>query len=67
MLKQNNAEHKCNGCIFGKSHRTPIQRESQSRAKNVLDLVHKDVLGPLEIYAVGRSKYVITFIDDQTN
>ena len=67
VLKSDNTEHICDGCILGKSHRTPIPRQSHSRAKNVLDLVHSDVLGPLEVDSVGGSKYFISFIDDHSN
>lgn len=66
-LNSTNAGHKCNGCILGKGHRTPFPHKSLSRASNVLDLVHSDVLGPLEVDSVGGSKYVITFIDDHSN
>ena len=67
VLKSNNTEHKCDGCILGKGHRTPFPRESQSRARNVLELVHTDVLGPVEVYSIGGSKYFISFIDDHSN
>ena len=67
VLNSRQTEIKCNGCILGKGHRTSIPRKSQSRASNVLDLVHTDVLGPFEVSSVGGSKYVITFIDDHSN
>lgn len=57
----------CNGCIMGKSHRTPIPKKSDSRASAVLDLVHSDVVGPLEVPSIGGFRYFVTFIDDHSN
>lgn len=62
-----NAEHNCNVCNLSKSHRTPFRHKSSSRTRNVLEIVHSNVTGPLEVDSVGGSKYVITFIDDYSN
>ena len=67
ILKPSNIEKSCNGCILGKSHRTPIPRQSHSHTSNVLDLVHSDVLGPVEVESIGGSKYFISFIDNHSN
>eukprot|EP00171_Calliarthron_tuberculosum_P001045 IDg1045t1 len=56
----------CSGCILGKSHRSPIPKKSSSRTRAVLDLVHSDVVGPLEVQSIGGSHYFITFIDDHS-
>ena len=57
----------CTGCILGKGHRSPIPKSSPSRASRVLELVHSDVMGPLEVSSVSGSRYLITFIDDYSN
>ena len=57
----------CTGCILGKGHRTPIPKKSLTQTSKVLELVHSDVLGPIEVKSVGGSRYVITFIDDYSN
>lgn len=57
----------CKGCIYGKSKRTVIPKSSNSRAKAVLDLVHSDVSGPIDVPSLGGSRYFITFIDDHSN
>jgi hypothetical protein len=36
----------------------------RNRAKEVLELVHFDVCGPINFQARGEYEYVITFIDD---
>eukprot|EP00171_Calliarthron_tuberculosum_P016658 IDg16658t1 len=54
----------CSGCIMGKSHRSLIPKKIKSHTRAVLDLVHSDVVGPLEVQSIGGSHYFITFIDD---
>eukprot|EP00171_Calliarthron_tuberculosum_P001057 IDg1057t1 len=57
----------CIGCILGKGTRAPIPKSSSTKTKKVLELVHSDVMGPLEVPSVGRNRYIITFIDDYSN
>jgi len=57
----------CVGCISGKAHRSVIPKERTSeRATGILDLVHTDVCGPIEVASVGQSRYFVTFIDDHS-
>lgn len=54
----------CEGCILGKAQRTPIPKFTTSRANKPLQLVHSDVLGPIEVPSLGRVRYFVSFIDD---
>lgn len=54
----------CDGCVRGKAHRTPIPKTTSSRSTKLLELIHSDVNGPLEIPSLGGSRYFITFVDD---
>lgn len=54
----------CSGCVLGKGHRQPIPKKSNTRATKLLELVHSDVNGPLEVPSLGGSRYFVTFIDD---
>ena len=54
----------CHGCVLGKGHRDSFPKHSMSRTNRVLEIVHSDVVGPLEIPSIGGSRYFITFIDD---
>ena len=56
--------HNCHGCILGKSHRAIIPKSRSNPATKLLELVHTDVLGPVEVPSVGGSRCLITFIDD---
>ncbi len=54
----------CTGCVLGKGHRQAIPKNSNTRATKLLELVHSDVNGPLEVPSLGGSRYFVTFIDD---
>lgn len=40
--------------------------KSRERAKKPLELVHTDVLGPVEVESLGGARYAIGFTDDYT-
>lgn len=54
----------CTGCVYGKGHQAPIPKASTSRSSALLELVHSDVLGPVNVSSLGGSRYFISFIDD---
>ncbi len=60
----NSQELTCTGCVLGKGHRQLIPKKSHSRSTKLLELVHSDVNGPLEVPSLGGSRYFVTFIDD---
>lgn len=55
----------CEVCVAGKQNKLPFQI-SGKRAKNLLDLVHSDLCGPMSVESIGGAKYFITFIDDHS-
>ena len=58
----------CEGCVKGKVHRSPIPKTRTSpRASDLLDKVHSDVCGPVEVPSLGGSRYFVTFIDEHSN
>ena len=54
----------CEHCIYGRQRRVSFLRGGHGRKKNVLELVHSDVFGPVNIKSLGGSSYFVTFIDD---
>ena len=54
----------CSGCVLGKGHRAAIPKKSNNRSTRLLELVHSDVNGPIEVPSLGGSRYFVTFIDD---
>ena len=49
---QNNS---CDSCILGKHHRDNFPKEATYRAKETLELVHKDICGPMQTQSIGGS------------
>ena len=53
----------CEACMMGKSHRQ-ISHTAAERTKELLALVHSDVLGPVQTQSHQGKQYYISFIDD---
>src|SRR5882762_1509487 len=53
----------CAGCAFGKLARQPFF-PSRKRALHPLDLVHSDLVGPMQTCSMQGSSYFASFIDD---
>ena len=54
----------CEHCIYGRQRRVSFLRGGHDRKKNVLELVHSDVFGPVNNKSLGEASYFVTFIDD---
>ena len=55
---------KCETCVQGKMTKLPFPSKASPQAREILDLVHSDVSGPMEVQTPNQMKYVVTFIDD---
>jgi hypothetical protein len=53
----------CEVCIHAKQTRLPSKSVRKSR-KRILDIVHTDVCGPIDIETHDGKKYFVTFLDD---
>ena len=60
---QSTHEGICRGCALGKNVKKPFSI-SDNRSKEVLDLIHSNVCGPMPVIYLGGSLYYVTFIDD---
>jgi hypothetical protein len=56
-------ERICKGCALGKNVKKPLS-SSDNRYKEILDIIHSDVCGPMTVKYLGVSLYYVTFIDD---
>ena len=52
---------KCEGCIYGKSHRKSFG--TRERATSIGELIHTDVCGPF-VDSISKYKYFVLFKDD---
>jgi len=56
-------EGTCKGCSQGKNVKKPFTK-NDTRSREVLDLIHSDVYGPIAMKSLGGNQYYVTFIDD---
>ena len=55
----------CAACLQGKQHSAPISSDAHAtRATQPLELVHTDVVGPMNTPSVDGYRYYIGFVDD---
>lgn len=55
----------CKGCALGKNVKRPFG-SSASRSKEILDLIHSDVCGPMSTKSLRGHLYYVKFIDDHS-
>ena len=53
----------CETCAKGKIAVKAFPQESQTRPSKLLELIHSDVCGPMNIKSCGGARYFVTFID----
>jgi len=53
----------CVSCVKGKQHKQ-FFRPSTNQSKELLQVVHSDLCGPMETKSNGGSRYFLSFIDD---
>lgn len=51
------------GCAMGKNIKSPFH-SSERRSKEILDLVHSNLCGPMSVPSLSGFLYYVTFIDD---
>ena len=51
-------------CILGKKHRLPFNSRNSRRSRKPLELVHSNLVGPMQTISIVGSTYFMTFIDD---
>ena len=53
----------CEPCLMGKMTKMPFSG-TMERATDLLEIIHTDVCGPMNVEARGGYRYFLTFIDD---
>ena len=53
----------CETCQLNKSKKLPVPKNSGTRASEALEIVHTDVLGPIQPEAGYGHRYAIRFVD----
>ena len=60
----NNDVGNCETCQVNKLRKIPVPTDSGTRGKDVLEIVHTDILGPIKPEAVDGHRYAIVFVDN---
>nr|GEZ82661.1 zinc finger, CCHC-type [Tanacetum cinerariifolium] len=66
ILKINHAGHICDACLLGKHIRTPFPNQAKFISKNPLDLVYRDLCGPISPATHSGKKLIFLLVDDCT-
>lgn len=63
-IKYCGIENTCEVCLQGKMTRKPFPKKSYNNTKEILELIHSDVCGPMQTKTPSNNRYVLTLIDD---
>jgi len=65
LPKLNNVEGSvCGECQVGKQTRMSHSRLEHQGTSKVLELLHMDLMGPMQVSSIGGNKYVLVVVDD---
>ncbi|CAM8982046.1 unnamed protein product [Rhodiola kirilowii] len=56
----------CGDCQIGKQTKAPHPNTSQISTSRPLELIHMDLMGPMQVGSYGGKKYVLMCVDDYT-
>ena len=54
----------CEGCIYGKQCHKPFTESHTLR--ELMELVHSDLIGPIRIPSINKARYVLMFIEHRS-
>ncbi|CAL8988995.1 unnamed protein product [Prunus brigantina] len=57
-------QHVCEGCQLGKQIRVPHKKVKHIQTSVSLELVHMDLVGPIQTMSLGGKKYILVMVDD---
>ncbi|CAL2227895.1 unnamed protein product [Prunus armeniaca] len=57
-------QHVCEGCQLGKQVRVSHKKVKHIQTKLSLELVHMDLVGPIQTLSLGGKKYILVMVDD---
>ncbi|XP_020415606.1 uncharacterized protein LOC109948093 [Prunus persica] len=57
-------QHVCEGCQLGKQVRVSHKKVKHIQTNVSLELVHMDLVGPIQTLSLGGKKYILVMVDD---
>ncbi|KAJ0622952.1 putative RNA-directed DNA polymerase [Helianthus annuus] len=64
LIKDFMLVEKCVACAKGKAHRKPHKAKPVPSTKAVLELLHMDLFGPVNVLSIGKKAYCPVIVDD---
>ena len=60
------SEHlECEACALGKQHREEFPLHTEKKQRELIELIHTDVCGPMQTMSIDGARYFI-FVDDRS-
>lgn len=54
----------CRACCIGKATKVACKKLKSRQTREICELIHSDLCGPMPVKSIGDSKYFLTFTDD---
>ena len=54
----------CGECQIGKQTKLPHKKVQHLTTTKVLELLHMDLMGPMQVESMGGKRYAFVFVDD---
>lgn len=66
MPQIDHVEQICEGCLVGKQQRKSFPQNSLYQVENLLELVHRELCGPITPKTPAGNQYFLLFVDDSS-
>lgn len=64
LEEERSLKKQCKPCLEEKMSRKTHPRLEERKTKNIMDLWHVDLIGPIKSVSCGGKRYIFTIIDD---
>ena len=62
VLKNEHIE--CEACALGKQHMKQFSVHKEKKQREIIELIHTNVCGPMQTRSLGGTRYFLIFVDD---
>ncbi|KAK9064959.1 hypothetical protein SSX86_016342 [Deinandra increscens subsp. villosa] len=63
-IKYFSSFEKCVACAKGKQHKLPHRSKMTNTISSILQLLHMDLFGPMQVQSISRFSYCLVIVDD---
>lgn len=61
---ENKIDSVCKACNQGKQIRVQHKKVADIASRNILDLLHMDLMGPVQVESLNGKRYIFVLVDD---